>query len=192
MPKLVVLVSGGGTNLQAIIDAVQQKVIDAELIAVIADRECFGLERARLAHIPAYLVDRKLYRPELSQKISELIPDDCDLIVLAGFLSILNQQFIQRFEGKIINIHPSLLPKHGGAGMWGLKVHQAAIAAGDTESGCSIHFVSEEVDGGAIIAQAKVAIDVDDTAESLQSKVLAFEHKLLVSVIQRLLTKSVN
>lgn len=191
MPKLVVLVSGGGTNLQAIIDAVQHKVIDAELIAVIADRECFGLERARLAHIPAHLVDRKLYRPELSQKISELIPDDCDLIVLAGFLSILNQQFIQRFEGKIINIHPSLLPKHGGAGMWGLKVHQAAIAAGDTESGCSIHFVSEEVDGGAIIAQAKVAIDVDDTAESLQSKVLAFEHKLLVSVIQRLLTKSV-
>lgn len=191
MPKLVVLVSGGGTNLQAIIDGVNQKVIDAELIAVIADRECFGLERARLAHIPAHLVDRKLYRPELSQKISELIPDDCDLIVLAGFLSILNQQFIQRFEGKIINIHPSLLPKHGGAGMWGLKVHQAAIDAGDTESGCSIHFVSEEVDGGAIIAQAKVAIDVDDTAESLQSKVLAFEHKLLVSVIQRLLTKSV-
>lgn len=191
MPKLVVLVSGGGTNLQAIIDAVQHKVIDAELIAVIADRECFGLERARLAHIPAHLVDRKLYRPELSQKISELIPDDCDLIILAGFLSILNLQFIQRFEGKIINIHPSLLPKHGGAGMWGLKVHQAAIDAGDTESGCSIHFVSEEVDGGAIIAQAKVAIDVDDTAESLQSKVLAFEHKLLVSVIQRLLTKSV-
>lgn len=188
MPKLVVLVSGGGTNLQAIIDGVHQKVIDAELIAVIADRECFGLERARLAHIPAHLVDRKLYRPELSQKISELIPDDCDLIVLAGFLSILNQQFIQRFEGKIINIHPSLLPKHGGAGMWGLKVHQAAIDAGDTESGCSIHFVSEEVDGGAIIAQAKVAIDVDDTAESLQSKVLAFEHKLLVSVITKLLT----
>lgn len=182
MPKLVVLVSGSGTNLQAIIDA-----FPTQVASVIADRDCYALTRANNAGIPAYLVDRKLHRHDLSQRINALIPDDCDLIVLAGFLSILDNQLIQRFPQKIINIHPSLLPRHGGAGMWGIKVHQAAINSGDHESGCTVHYVSEEIDGGAIIAQAKVAIAADDTVESLQQKVLAHEHKLLVGVISNLL-----
>jgi phosphoribosylglycinamide formyltransferase-1 len=183
MSKLVVLVSGGGTNLQAILDAFPNRVI-----SVIADRDCYSLVRAANAGVVAHLVDRKLYRDELSERISALIPDDCDLIVLAGFLSILDSQLIQRFPQKIINIHPSLLPRHGGAGMWGIKVHQAAISSGDQESGCTVHYVSEEIDGGAIIAQAHVAIEADDTADSLQQKVLAHEHKLLVGVIKKLLT----
>ena len=187
MSKLVVLVSGGGSNLQAILDAVANKTISAQVVAVIADRDCYGLERARQAGIPAYLVDRKLHRGDLSEQIAQLIPLDCDLIVLAGFLSILNAKFIQSWSNKIINIHPSLLPKHGGAGMWGLKVHQAALDAGDSESGCTVHYVSEEVDGGAIIAQHLVAIAEDDTAERLQHKVLHFEHQLLVTVVAKLL-----
>lgn len=187
MSKLVVLVSGGGSNLQAILDAVATGKIQAQVAAVIADRDCYGLERASKAGIPAYLIDRKLYRGDLSEQIAKLIPIDCDLIVLAGFLSILNSTFIQKWSNKIINIHPSLLPKHGGAGMWGLKVHQAALDAGDSESGCTVHYVSEEIDGGAIIAQHAVAIAVDDSAESLQQKVLHFEHQLLVAVIAKLL-----
>lgn len=182
MSKLAVLVSGGGTNLQAILDAFPNQDI-----SVIADRECYALVRAAEAGVNTHLVDRKLYRDELSLRINALISDDCDLIVLAGFLSILDKQLIQRFPQKIINIHPSLLPRHGGAGMWGIKVHQAAISSGDRESGCTVHYVSEEIDSGAIIAQAKVAITSDDTAESLQQKVLAHEHKLLVSVIKKML-----
>lgn len=187
MSKLVVLVSGGGSNLQAILDAVATGEIKAQVAAVIADRDCYGLERARQAGIPAYLLDRKLHRSDLSEQITQLIPLDCDLIVLAGFLSILNSTFIQKWSNKIINIHPSLLPRHGGSGMWGLKVHQAALDAGDSESGCTVHYVSEEIDGGAIIAQQAVAISSDDSAESLQQKVLHFEHQLLVSVIAKLL-----
>lgn len=187
MPKLVVLVSGGGSNLQAILDAVATGEIKSQVAAVIADRDCYGLERARQAGIPAYLLDRKLHRSNLSEQITQLIPMDCDLIVLAGFLSILNSTFIQKWSNKIINIHPSLLPRHGGSGMWGLKVHQAALDAGDSESGCTVHYVSEEIDGGAIIAQQAVAISSDDSAESLQQKVLHFEHQLLVSVIAKLL-----
>ena len=182
MSKLAVLVSGGGTNLQAILDAFPNQDI-----SVIADRECYALVRAAEAGVNTHLVDRKLYRDELSLRINALIPDDCDLIVLAGFLSILDKQLIQRFPQKIINIHPSLLPRHGGAGMWGIKVHQAAISSGDRESGCTVHYVSEEIDSGAIIAQAKVEITADDSAESLQQKVLAHEHELLVSVISKLL-----
>ena len=182
MSKLVVLVSGGGTNLQAILDA-----FPAQVAAVIADRKCYALERATQAGVVAHLVDRKLYRDELSLRINALIPDDCDLIVLAGFLSILDKQLIQRFPQKIINIHPSLLPRHGGAEMWGIKVHQAAISAGDCESGCTVHYVSEEIDRGAIIAQAKVVITPGDSADSLQQKVLAHEHELLVAVIKKLL-----
>lgn len=187
MSKLVVLVSGGGSNLQAILDAVATGEIKAQVATVIADRDCYGLERARQAGTPAYLVDRKLHRGDLSEQITQLIPVNCDLIVLAGFLSILNSTFIQKWSNKIINIHPSLLPRHGGSGMWGLKVHQAALDAGDSESGCTVHYVSDEIDGGAIIAQQAVAIAPDDSAENLQQKVLHFEHQLLVSVIAKLL-----
>lgn len=187
MYKLAVLVSGGGTNLQAIIDAVDTKNLNCQIVAVIADRECFGLERGKLAQIPTFLVNRKEYSHQLSQEIDKLLPEDCDLIVLAGFLSILNHDFIAKWNNKIINIHPSLLPKHGGAGMWGLKVHQAVIDSGDSESGCSVHYVDGGIDSGGVIAQSRLQLSLDDTAESLQKKVIQLEHKLLVDVIAKLL-----
>ncbi len=190
MPQIVVLVSGGGSNLQALIDAIATGQINATIAAVIADRECYGLERARNNYIPAYLVDRKIHKNNLSSAIAAHIPDDCQLIVLAGFLSILDEDFINHYSAKIINIHPSLLPRHGGAGMWGMNVHRAVLAAGDTQSGCTVHYVTSEIDGGAIVAQTSVAVLADDTPETLQARVLVEEHKLLVSVIKQLTSSS--
>lgn len=190
MAKIVVLVSGGGSNLQAIIDAIADGTIDTSIAVVIADRVCYGLERAVNNNIPAILLDRKIYRGDLSQEIAKHIPADCQLIVLAGFLSILDTAFIRQFSGKIINIHPSLLPRHGGAGMWGLNVHKAVLTAGDKVSGCTVHYVNSEIDGGNIIAQKQVAVLDGDSAEELQARVLVEEHQLLVSAIADLLTVS--
>ncbi len=192
MLKLAVLVSGGGSNLQAIIEAINQQSLFATIVTVIADRPCYGIERAKAVNIPTYLADRKISRQNLSSKIAEFIPEDCDLIVLAGFLSILNQNFIQRFNGKIINIHPSLLPKHGGAGMWGLKAHQAVLDAGDTESGCSVHFVTEEIDGGKVILQTKVDVLPNDTANDLQQRVLNVEYPTLIATIKTFYNENVR
>ncbi len=189
MSQIVVLVSGGGSNLQALIDAIAAGQINATIAAVIVDRECYGLERARNNHIPAYLVDRKIHKNNLSPAIAVHIPSDCQLIVLAGFLSILDENFINHYSGKIINIHPSLLPRHGGAGMWGMNVHRAVLAAGDTQSGCTVHYVTSEIDGGAIVAQTSVAVLADDTPETLQARVLVEEHKLLVTVVKQLCEK---
>lgn len=185
MLKIAVLVSGGGTNLQAIIDAITNQQLQAQLVSVIADRECYGLTRAASAGIVTHLVDRKVAKLKLSQEISALIPHDCDLIVLAGFLSILDSQFIQQWSGKIINIHPSLLPKFGGSGMWGMNVHHAVVAAGETESGCTVHYVTEEIDGGDIILQSKVPVFGHDSAEDVQKRVLAVEHSTLVAAIKK-------
>ena len=186
MYKLAVLVSGGGTNLQAIIDAVANKRLNCQIVAVVADRDCFGLERGRIAKIPTFLVNRKEHPLQLSQEIDKLLPEDCDLIVLAGFLSILNHDFIAKWQNKIINIHPSLLPKHGGPGMWGLRVHQSVIAARDSESGCSVHYVDGGIDSGGVIAQSHLQLLANETAESLQKRVIQLEHKLLVDVIEQL------
>ena len=187
MPNLAVLVSGGGTNLQAIIDAIATKGLDCQISSVIADRNCFALERAQRANIPHELLDRKLYAAKLSSAIDSCLKDSCDLVVLAGFLSILDSDFIAKWQGKIINLHPSLLPKHGGAGMWGLRVHQAVIAAGDRQSGCSVHYVNNQIDGGEIILQAKLVVDLEDTALSLQQKVQTLESNALITAIRQVL-----
>ena len=105
---------------------------------------------------------------------------------MAGFLSILNHDFIAKWQNKIINIHPSLLPKHGGAGMWGLRVHQSVIAARDSESGCSVHYVDGGIDSGGVIAQSHLQLLANETAESLQKRVIQLEHNLLVDVIEQL------
>ena len=186
MYKLAVFVSGGGTNLQSIIDAVANKRLNCQIVAVVADRDCFGLERGKIAKIPTFLVNRKEHLLQLSQEIDKLLPEDCDLIVLAGFLSILNHDFIAKWQNKIINIHPSLLPKHGGAGMWGLRVHQSVIAARDSESGCSVHYVDGGIDSGGVIAQSHLQLLANETAESLQKRVIQLEHNLLVDVIEQL------
>ncbi|HBO38792.1 MAG TPA: phosphoribosylglycinamide formyltransferase [Pasteurellaceae bacterium] len=170
MKKIVVLISGQGTNLQAIIDACQAKYINAEISAVISNKPCvYGLERAKTAAIPTALFQRKDYadNPAMDNAIGDYIASlNADLIVLAGFMKILDTAFTQRFAGKIINIHPSLLPKYPG-----LNTYQQALEAGETEHGTTVHFVNEEVDAGAIILQAKVPIFPDDSIEDIENRV---------------------
>lgn len=192
MFKIAVLVSGGGTNLQAIIDNIENRNLDCKISCVIADRDCFSLERAGKHNIPKFLLDRKKLKENLSVEIDKILSSDehgADYIVLAGYLSILSKDFIEKWNKRIINIHPSLLPKFGGKGMYGLKVHKAVIEAGEKESGCTIHFVDSGVDTGEIIANEKVPVLSTDTAEILQKRVLEKEHSLLIKGIKILLNK---
>ena len=184
MFRIAVLVSGGGTNLQALIDAVNEGRLKAVISAVIADRPSGGLRRAAAAGIPALMFDRKIYGENLSSRIAKALRGKTDLIILAGFLSILDTPFIREFRGRIINIHPSLLPAYGGKGMHGLNVHRAVLAAGEKFSGCSVHMVEEGIDTGKIIAQTKVPVMENDTPESLAKRVLREEHKLIISAAE--------
>ena len=188
--RIAVLVSGGGSNLQSIIDNIEQGNLNCEISYVIADRECYGLERAEKHGIKNVLLDRKVLKEKLSDEISSVLENDdekTDYIVLAGYLSILSPEFIKKWSRKIINIHPSLLPKFGGKGMYGMNIHRAVIEAKETESGCTIHFVDTGVDTGEIILQIKVPVFSDDTPEVLQKRVLEKEHVLLIEGIKKLI-----
>ena len=190
--RIAVLVSGGGSNLQSIIDNIEQENLNCEISYVIADRECYGLKRAEKHGIKNVLLDRKVLKEKLSDEISNVLENDdekTDYIVLAGYLSILSPEFIKKWSRKIINIHPSLLPKFGGKGMYGMNVHRAVIEAKETESGCTIHFVDTGVDTGEIILQIKVPVLSDDTPAVLQKRVLEKEHVLLIEGINKLLEK---
>ena len=190
--RIAVLVSGGGSNLQSIIDNIEQGNLNCEISYVIADRECYGLKRAEKHGIKNILLDRKVLKEKLSDEISNVLENDdekTDYIVLAGYLSILSPEFIKKWSRRIINIHPSLLPKFGGKGMYGMNVHRAVIEATETESGCTIHFVDTGVDTGEIILQIKVPVLTDDTPEVLQKRVLEKEHVLLIEGIKKLLEK---
>ena len=190
--RIAVLVSGGGSNLQSIIDNIEQGNLNCEISYVIADRECYGLKRAEKHGIKNILLDRKVLKEKLSDEISNVLENDdekTDYIVLAGYLSILSPEFIKKWSRKIINIHPSLLPKFGGKGMYGMNVHRAVIEAKETESGCTIHFVDTGVDTGEIILQIKVPVLTDDTPEVLQKRVLEKAHVLLIEGIKKLLEK---
>lgn len=184
MFKIAVLVSGGGSNLQAIIDSIKDGKLNCKIEMVISDREgAYGLERARINNIPAYLVDRKIYGSETSDKIYELLKGKVDLIVLAGFLSILKGDLIAEFKNRIINIHPSLIPAFCGNGMHGMNVHKSAIEYGVKFSGCTVHFVDEGTDTGPIILQKVVPVYDEDTPEILQKRILVEEHKALPEAI---------
>ena len=184
MFNIAVLISGGGSNLKSLIDNQKEYY---KINVVIADRDCGGLNIAREANIDAILIDRKEYREKLSKKIDEELKKyNIDLIVLAGYLSIVDSNFISKWKNKIINIHPSLLPKFGGKGMYGMKVHEAVIKNKEKESGCTVHYVTEMVDGGDIIMQNKVNVLEDDTPEILQKKVLVEEHKILPATVIKL------
>jgi phosphoribosylglycinamide formyltransferase-1 len=190
MFNIVVLVSGGGSNLQSLIDAVQSGQLEAEITTVIADREAFGLKRAKVSNIKTCLVDRKEWGNKLSDVILERIPRNTDLIVLAGFLSILSTAFISQWKGKIINIHPSLLPDFGGRGMYGIKVHQAVLDDRRKTSGCSVHTVDTGIDTGDIILQREVPVLSNDNPETLQKRVLEQEHQLLVDAVSKIIKTS--
>jgi len=183
--RIAVLVSGGGSNLQAIIDGVKDGSLDCEIKYVIADSEkAYGLERARVNGIEAISFDRKEYKREISNKILELIKNKVDLIVLAGYLSILDGEILKEFRNRIINIHPSLIPSFCGGGMYGIKVHEAAIKKGVKYSGCTVHFVNEEVDGGEILLQKIVPVLQEDTPKDLQERILVEEHRILPEAIK--------
>lgn len=188
--RIAVFISGSGSNLQSIIDNIENGNLNCEISYVIADRKCFGLERAEKHGIKSIMLDKKLFENKLSDEISAILEngiEKTDYIVLAGYLSILSESFINKWNRKIINIHPSLLPKFGGKGMYGMNVHRAVIEAKETESGCTIHFVDTGVDTGEIILQIKVPVLSDDTPEILQKRVLEKEHILLIEGIKKLI-----
>ncbi len=185
MFKIAVLVSGGGTDLQSIIDAVENKELNVKIEMVIGSRDnIYALERAKKHNIQTFVVSRREYGEEASDKILELTKGKVDLIVLAGFLAILDGEILKEFDNRIINIHPSLIPAFCGPGMYGIKVHEAVIKSGVRFSGCTVHFVNSEVDGGAILLQEVVPVCFEDDAETLQKRILEKEHILLPQAIK--------
>lgn len=171
--SIAVLISGSGSNLQAIIDATQCGLIEGKVTGVISNRDdVLGLERARQAGIPSAVIKDDA---STAAYLAELSPQ---LIVLAGYMRVLGAAFTRQFAGQLINIHPSLLPAYRG-----LDTHARALAAGDTQHGCSVHFVTPELDAGPIIAQAIVPIKPNDTAQVLQKRVQTAEHQLYPQVI---------
>lgn len=186
MFKIGVLISGGGTNLQSIIDNVNSGYLDCKIEIVISDSEnAYGIERARKSGIDAVALPKKQYRDALSDEILKIVSErKVDLIVTAGFLSILKGELLKKYKNKIINIHPSLIPSFCGKGMYGLNVHKAAINYGVKTSGCTVHFVDEGTDTGPIIIQKAVPVFSDDTAEILQKRVLVKEHEALPEAIK--------
>lgn len=180
MKNIGVLVSGGGTNLQSVIDNIESGKINGQIKVVISNKEsAYGLERARKHGIKA------IYLNGEKEIIEELKNNDVDLVVLAGFLKILSHDFTRAFENKIINIHPSLIPSFCGKGYYGLKVHEAAVEYGVKVSGATVHFVDENTDTGAIIMQKTVNVLPDDSAQDLQKRVLCVEHEILSQVIAK-------
>ncbi|WP_026970947.1 phosphoribosylglycinamide formyltransferase [Aliagarivorans marinus] len=180
--NIVVLISGSGTNLQALIDACEQGKIDGRISAVISNKaDAFGLQRAARAGIVTEFLDPKAYgdRASYDVALADMIDGHrADVIVMAGFMRILSEGFVERFNGKMLNIHPSLLPKYQG-----LHTHQRAIDAGDKEHGCSVHFVTAELDGGPVVLQAKVPVFEEDSAEELAKRVLVQEHAIYPLVV---------
>ena len=190
MPKkIAVLVSGGGTNLQALIDAQNRgEIVNGEITAVIASTpEAYALERAKNAGIPGYVIARKNYPSSqamtiaLTEKLQEL---GIDLVVLAGFMTILTGEMVKAFPNAILNIHPALIPSFAGPGCYGLHVHEKALEYGVKLSGATVHFVSEECDGGPIVLQKSVDVYPDDTPEVLQRRIMEeCEWKLLPQAV---------
>ncbi|MCA5918121.1 phosphoribosylglycinamide formyltransferase [Pectobacterium brasiliense] len=182
MKNIVVLISGHGSNLQALIDACKNGRLKGKIVAVFSNNaEAYGLERAQNADIPTCVLnpedfaDRAAFDAALANKIEQYEPA---LVVLAGYMRILSPEFVAQFAGKMLNIHPSLLPKYPG-----LHTHRKALENGDREHGTSVHFVTDELDGGPLILQAKVPVFSDDTEESLSERVKTHEHTIYPMVI---------
>ena len=185
MLKIAVLVSGNGSNLQAILDNIESGYLNCSIEAVISDKVgAYGLQRAEIKGIKTHTFDKKLFGENLSNEILKVVKDRVDFIVLAGFLSVLSSEFIKAFKNKIINIHPSLIPAFSGSGMYGIKVHEKAVQYGVKFSGCTVHFVDEGTDTGPIILQKVVPVYYDDDAKKLQDRVLEKEHEALIEALK--------
>lgn len=187
--RLGILISGGGSNLQAILDACRSGVLKgrAEVAAVVSNRaDAFGLKRAESAGVSALFLDPKAFPSRadyFAQIAAEFKKKNVALVCLAGFLLKVEPNFIEAYRGRILNIHPALLPKYGGKGMYGHFVHEAVVAAGEKESGCSVHLVDEEFDRGPVLAQRKVPVLPMDKPEDVAARVLKEEHVLFPSAI---------
>ena len=196
--NILVLASGSGTNLQALIDAQTRGELGrGRIVAVLSDRKgAYALERARAAGIPALSVKlnkdrpREIRRQELSDYILDFAQTHgIDLIVYAGFLWVLKGAIIEVYSGRMINLHPALLPKYGGLGMYGDHVHRAVLAAGETESGCTVHLVEAGVDTGAVLLQRKVPVLPNDTPESLAERIHKEEHIAIVDAVKMMVER---
>ncbi|HBE78548.1 MAG TPA: phosphoribosylglycinamide formyltransferase [Firmicutes bacterium] len=191
LKRIGVLVSGGGSNLQAIIDAVNQQELPANIAVVISNKSgVFALERAQNWRIPTLVIDHRQCSSsrEFSLAILQRLQEfQIDLVCLAGFLRILDPLLIQEFRGRILNIHPALLPAFGGKGMYGHHVHEAVIASGAKFSGATVHLVTSETDIGPIVKQGMVTVSDEDTADSLAAKVLQIEHQIYPQAIKLVL-----
>ncbi len=186
--RIAVLVSGHGTNLQAILDAGARGDIAGGVVLVVSSSaKAFALERARRAGVPAVVLAPKEFsdRASYDTRLIDLLRSaQVELVCLAGFLRILTPRFVEQFAGRIMNIHPALLPAFGGPGMYGAHVHEAVLASGVKVSGCTVHFADETPDGGPIILQSTVPVEDDDTVETLAARVGLEEHRLYPAAIQ--------
>ena len=185
--NIAVFASHGGSDLQAIINGCKNELINAKVAVVISNNgDSLALKRAKNENIPSYHLSAKKYGSEekLAKEILYVLSEyDVDMIFLAGYMRMLHASIIERFPNRIFNIHPALLPKYGGKGMYGMNVHNAVIAGHETETGITIHRVNAEYDSGEIVAQTKVPVKTNDTAETLAERVLKREHTFLIEVI---------
>ncbi|NWN90856.1 phosphoribosylglycinamide formyltransferase [Marinobacter adhaerens] len=183
LPRILVLASGSGTNFQALVDASRERDFPGQVVAVGCNQpQAFVLERAAQANVETFVVNHKDFssRDEFDAALmAHILRYNPDLIILAGFMRILTTDFVRAFRGKLLNIHPSLLPRYTG-----LNTHQRALDAGDSTHGTSVHFVTEELDGGPVIAQAEVSVAPDDTRDTLAEKVQQKEHLLYPIVVR--------
>jgi len=180
--NLVVCSSGEGGNFQSIIDA--QTSLGISVSTLIVDRQCGAIHRAKAHSIPVVVLDTSKGKDSLFLAFEASIPDNTDLIVLAGFMPILPSNICDKWKYRIINTHPSLLPKYGGKGMYGVKVQEAVMKAKDEEAGCTVHYVSRDIDGGEIILQKKIKVDYAETPWQLGGRIFKEENRLLVEAIR--------
>lgn len=194
--NLAVFISGGGTGLQAFIDATRLGILSAKIVLVVSSNsKAYGLERAGAAGIETCVHRIKDYssRDEADRALLKRLTDaQVDFIALAGYLKLVPVDVVAAYRGRIVNIHPALLPRYGGKGMYGHHVHEAVIAAGDRESGVSVHFVDEAYDHGRVLDQVKVPVEPDDTPETLAERVQRQEHKFYPRVLEKLIRGDYN
>ncbi len=188
--NLAIFASHSGSNMQSIIDSVNNGSLFANIVCFITNNSnCFAMERAKKENIPSYHVSSKTH-PDFTDYKDELLRiinyHKADIIILAGYMKLLPTEIIHSVNGKVLNIHPALLPNYGGDGMFGMNVHNAVIKAGEKESGVTIHLVDSEYDKGKILAQAKCPVFKEDTPSELAKRVLTLEHKLYPETIQRI------
>lgn len=194
--KISVLVSGNGTNLQALIDGIDNGLLPGvKIVQVISNcQDAYGLKRSEKAEISTYCFDKNIDDDlkNLDERLFEILEKEKpDLIVLAGYLKKIGEPVISAYKNRIINIHPSLLPKYGGPGFYGLKVHQAVLNSGDKETGATVHYVDQELDTGRIILQERIDVDLKATPEELAKKVLVLEHRILVDAVRKIINEKV-